>query len=540
MRKAKFLICLLSAPLLIGCGNSGSGGGGNTKGEIDFDHATPTIDVDSLTPPSLTKDALGGDIKEEDGKLIFDFYEVSDFHGAVNYSVDDKTIGLSKMADYFSKKRAENPGGTVVISSGDMFQGSAESNLTHGYLVNYAMNIMGFEAMTLGNHEFDWSVDWIRKNANLKIGDYSIPYLGANIFDKSTGKILDCLKPSTVITRGEYKIGVIGTMGDGAEKSIMPALIEGLEFKGEVAIVKEEAQRLRSEENCDVVVWSSHRDIDELAGTVSKTDGIDAIFGGHTHESKTKMTPDSLVPCLETKNYGKGIAHAQLALDPITKEVTSVAASVDEKPYEYAGLVEHTEVKKIMDFYNTYIDPIKGEVIGQADGVLDVSSKFVLTDLCVDTMGIAAQKWADANGGMKISSTYHNANGGIRADIAAGDIKFGDVYRSFPFDNELVVIKVKGSKLKEYLSKAKKYGFWRNLEVLPSLSAVVDTEDYYFASTDFLVTSKNEAFKLEESDFIRTGYVIRDIVAARIKWEKTVKASEFIQSKNKQFMVPVE
>ncbi len=540
MRKAKFLICLLSAPLLIGCGNSGSGGRGNTKGEIDFDHATPTIDVDSLTPPSLTKDALGGDIKEEDGKLIFDFYEVSDFHGAVNYSVDDKTIGLSKIADYFSKKRAENPGGTVVISSGDMFQGSAESNLTHGYLVNYAMNIMGFEAMTLGNHEFDWSVDWIRKNANLKIGDYSIPYLGANIFDKSTGKILDCLKPSTVITRGEYKIGVIGTMGDGAEKSIMPALIEGLEFKGEVAIVKEEAQRLRSEENCDVVVWSSHRDIDELAGTVSKTDGIDAIFGGHTHESKTKMTPDSLVPCLETKNYGKGIAHAQLALDPITKEVTSVAASVDEKPYEYAGLVEHTEVKKIMDFYNTYIDPIKSEVIGQADGVLDVSSKFVLTDLCVDTMGIAAQKWADANGGMKISSTYHNANGGIRADIAAGDIKFGDVYRSFPFDNELVVIKVKGSKLKEYLSKAKKYGFWRNLEVLPSLSAVVDTEDYYFASTDFLVTSKNEAFKLEESDFIRTGYVIRDIVAARIKWEKTVKASEFIQSKNKQFMVPVE
>ena len=540
MRKAKFLICLLSAPLLIGCGNSGSGGGGNTKGEIDFDHATPTIDVDSLTPPSLTKDALGGDIKEEDGKLIFDFYEVSDFHGAVNYSVDDKTIGLSKMADYFSKKRAENPGGTVVISSGDMFQGSAESNLTHGYLVNYAMNIMGFEAMTLGNHEFDWSVDWIRKNANLKIGDYSIPYLGANVFDKSTGKILDCLKPSTVITRGEYKIGVIGTMGDGSEKSIMPALIEGLEFKGEVAIVKEEAQRLRSEENCDVVVWSSHRDIDELAGTVSKTDGIDAIFGGHTHESKTKMTPDSLVPCLETKNYGKGIAHAQLALDPITKEVTSVAASVDEKPYEYAGLVEHTEVKKIMDFYNTYIDPIKGEVIGQADSVLDVSSKFVLTDLCVDTMGIAAQKWADANGGMKISSTYHNANGGIRADIAAGDIKFGDVYRSFPFDNELVVIKVKGSKLKDYLSKAKKYGFWRNLEVLPSLSAVVDTEDYYFASTDFLVTSKNEAFKLEESDFIRTGYVIRDIVAARIKWEKTVKASEFIQSKNKQFMVPVE
>ncbi len=540
MRKAKFLICLLSAPLLIGCGNSGSGGGGNTKGEIDFDHATPTIDVDSLTPPSLTKDALGGDIKEEDGKLIFDFYEVSDFHGAVNYSVDDKTIGLSKMADYFSKKRAENPGGTVVISSGDMFQGSAESNLTHGYLVNYAMNIMGFEAMTLGNHEFDWSVDWIRKNSQLKIGDYSIPYLGANIFDKATGKILDCLKPSTIITRGEYKIGVIGTMGDGAEKSIMPAMIKDIEFKSEVAIVKAEAERLKSEGDCDIVVWSSHRDIEELAGTITKGDGIDAVFGGHTHESKTKTSSDGLVPFLETKNYGKGIAHAKLALNTATKEVTSVSATVDEKPYEFSGLVEHSEVNKIMNFYNTYIDPIKEEVIGKADGDLDVSNTFSLTNVCVDTMGIAAQKWADANGGMKITSTYHNANGGIRADIKSGDIKFGDVYRSFPFDNELVVVKTSGSKLKNILNKAKKYGFWRNMEVLPSLSSVVDSETYYFASTDFLVTSKNEEFKLDEGEFIRTGYVIRDIVAARVKWEKTVKKSDFVRSGHKQYSIPVE
>lgn len=540
MRKVKFLVCLLTAPLLISCGNSGSGGGGNTKGEIDFDHATPTIDVDSLSVPALTKDALGGDIKEADGKLLFDIYEVSDFHGAVNYSADDKTIGLTKMADYFSKKRAENPGGTVIISSGDMFQGSAESNLTHGYLVNYAMNIMGFEAMTLGNHEFDWSVDWIRKNANLKIGDYSIPYLGANIFDKSTGQVLDCLKPSTIITRGEYKIGVIGTLGDGAEKSIMPALIKDLEFKGEVAIVKAEAERLRSEENCDLVIWSSHRDIDDLAGTVVKTDGIDAIFGGHTHESKTKTTSDSLVPLLETKNYGKGIAHAQLALDPLTKEVTSVSAVVDEKPYEYAGLVEHAEVKKVMDFYSTYIEPIKGEVIGSTDADLDVSNTFALTNLCVDTMGIAAQKWADANGGVKVTSTYHNANGGVRADIKAGDIKFADVYRSFPFDNELVLVKTSGSKLKNYLSKAKKYGFWRNMEVLPSLASIIDTEEYYFASTDFLVTSKNEEFKLEETDLIRTGYVIRDIVAARIKYEKKVKKANFTRSGHKQYTVPTE
>ena len=172
MKRFKPIIALAVAPLLISC-----------SGEISFDFNPPSIDVEAISVGELHRDTLTGAIAEEGNNVFFDFYEVSDFHGAVNYSQSDHYIGLAKMGDYFSKKRAENPGGTIVLSSGDMFQGSAESNLTHGYLVNYAMNIMGFEAMTVGNHEFDWSIDWLKKIQALKVDDYSIPMLGANVYD---------------------------------------------------------------------------------------------------------------------------------------------------------------------------------------------------------------------------------------------------------------------------------------------------------------------------------------------------------------------
>ena len=445
MKKFKYSVALLVAPLLISCGG---------PGEVDFNFSAPTIDVESIDVSSLNlkRDTLTGEIAQSESDVYFDFYEVSDYHGAVNYSTEEETIGLARLGDYFKKKRAENPGGTIVLSSGDMYQGSAESNLTHGYIVNYAMNIMGFESMTVGNHEFDWSVDWLRKNQALKVEEHQIPYLGANVYDKATGKILDFLKPSITIERGDYKVGIIGTIGDGADSAIMKSLVEGLEFKGELAIAKAEAAKLR-EEGCDIVIWSSHKDVSELSSYgLSKTSGIDVVFGGHSHKNAPSEGEETMyidgIPFLETKSYGKGISHARVTLDKATKEVKAVVGETDTKPYAYAGLEEHSEVKKVMDLYNEYIDPIKHKVIGSTDAELDVSDTFSLTNLCVDTMALAANQWGKTNGEIKVVASFHNAKGGVRANIAAGEIKFENVYKSFPFDNEICVIKITGKKLK--------------------------------------------------------------------------------------------
>lgn len=535
MKRFKPIIALAVAPLLISC-----------SGEISFDFNPPTIDVDTISVGELHKDALGGEVLTEGDNAYFDFYEVSDFHGAVNFNPSEETIGLSKLADYFSKKRAENPGGTVVLSSGDMFQGSAESNMTHGYMVNYSMNIMGFESMTVGNHEFDWSIDWLRKIQALKVDDYSIPFLGANVYDKATGQILDFLKPSTIIARGDYKIGVVGTLGDGADKSIMKSLVSGLEFKGELDIAKAEAQRLKSEEDCDIVIWTSHRDVNELAGLgLNRESGIDAVFGGHTHTNNPGTGAETIyssdgIPFTETKNNGRGIAHARITLNKNTKEFVSAEGDCLVEPYTLYNLtdetraIEHSEVKKVMDVYNAHIDPIKSEVIGNTDKELDVSDTFSLTDLCVDTMQLAANKWGKENGDIKVIAAFHNANGGVRANLDAGDITFGEVYKSFPFDNEICVVKTTGKKVKGFLEKGASYGTWRDLSVLSKWDDLADDAEVYYTTTDFMGTSSQFKFNLKDEDLIRTGFVVRDAVAARIKSQKNIKAADFERNDNNQ------
>lgn len=533
MKLRKTVISLFVTPLLIGCSN-----------EISLDFQTPSVDVDSISLGDLKRDSTTGEIASEGDNVFFDFYEVSDFHGAVNYSVDDRTIGLAKMADYFSKKRSLNPGGTVILSSGDMYQGSAESNLTHGYVVNYSMNVMGFESMTLGNHEFDWTIDWLKKNQSLEVEGHKITYLGANIFDKASGQLLDFLKPSLVIERGDYKVGIVGTMGDGANKSIMKSLVESVEFKPELEIAKAEAARLKVEEGCDIVVWSSHKDVKELTqyGSV-KASGIDVVFGGHTHKNSPGADEPTTyldgVPYLETENYGRGISHARVTLNKTSKEIVDVVGNTQANPYTTPDLVEHPEVKKIVDTYNTYIDPIKSKVIGSTDGELEVTDSFTLTNLCVDTMSLAAKKWAKDNGDVKIVAAFHNAKGGIRDVIKAGDITFGNVYKSFPFDNEICVIKVKGKNLKAYLNSntVNGYGIWIDTEAVPTRDAIDVNADYYFTTTDFMATSDKFVFKLNEEDLIRTGYVVRDVVAARIESQGKIKKADFTRE-HAQFNVP--
>lgn len=503
------------------------------------EYIPPSIDVDSIDVSSLNlkKDTLGGEIKSDAESVYFDFYEVSDFHGAVNYDVDDRTIGLAKMANYFATKRAENPGGTIVLSSGDMYQGSAESNLTHGYIVNYSMNIMGFESMTVGNHEFDWTLDWLKKNQSTKIGDYSIPYLGANVFDKSTGKILDFLKPSVTISRGDYKVGIIGTLGDGAEKSIMKSLVESLEFKPELPIVKLEAAKLKSE-GCDIIVWSSHRDAQELSTLGSlKSFGIDAVFGGHSHQN---VGPHyvSGVPYLETQNYGRGIAHAQLKVKKSTKEVTCVEenTAVDVEPYQHSELVEHAEVKKVVDLYNGYIDPIKNQKVGSTNGVLDVYTTFSLTNLCVETMAEEGIAWAKENmPEAKIIASFHNSKGGVRANIEEGDVTFGNVYKSFPFDNEVVVVKATGVQMQKYCKNAASFGAWRDVEEFSysSWSKIPATATFYFVTTDFVA---GNYFSIPDDGFTRTGIIVRDAVAKKFFNSGKIKTSNYERSAdNPQF-----
>ena len=490
----------------------------------------PAVEVESLNinlPALPTRNT--GAIRSDDDFEYIDMYELSDFHGAVNYEQRDKNdyIGLPRLASYLDGKRANNPGGTLVLSSGDMFQGSADSNLTRGYMVNYAMHYMGFDAMAIGNHEFDWNTDWLKKNAELKYNGHSIPFLGANIV--KDGAIPSYLQKSTVITRGDYKIGVIGVIGSTLETSVLKTALDGCEFTRYDDILSSETARLRNEEHCQAVVLLAH----ESAEHIESTTGIDAIFGGHAHEDATHLYGS--IPALATLNYGQSVAHMALKFNKSTKEFAGIETGYGIEVMENvaASLQENADIKNIMDQYAPEINKIKHIKLATADATLKLDG--ALKNICTSTMFEAAVASAKVNNPDintdKIVAAFHNVNGGIRADIEKGDVTYGDVYKSFPFDNEVVLIKVTGSQCRANLKALKQLGCYRVFEKSDYFAA---GDEYYIATTDYLAFSDSSGFStllgktLDDSDLIRTGKVVRDEIANKVYQLDSLKNADLL------------
>ena len=492
----------------------------------------PTVEVDTLNVslPTLPTRNTGA-IRSDENYEYIDLYELSDFHGAVEYEPNHESgayIGLPRLATFLEQKRSLNQGGTLVLSSGDMLQGSADSNLTRGYMVNYCMQYMGFDAMALGNHEFDWTDAWIKKNAELHYGDYSIPYLGANI--TKNGALPEFLRKSTVVTRGSYKIGVIGVIGNLLENSILKSCLEGYDFSNYKDIVDAEAARLRSEETCDAVVLLAH----DGAKDIELVSGVDAVFGGHEHDNVI-ATVNATIPSLATLNYGQSVAHIALKFDKNSK------AFVDANDHDLIqmntvceSLTEDANVRNIMNQFAPAINQIKNIKLGTCDEKLAYNK--ALKNICTTTLFNEAVEFADTVNEIdssKIVISYHNVNGGIRDDIAAGDITYGNVYRSFPFDNEIIMIKLSGSEMANAISLLNSTGLGL-YKIFDNKSYFKADEDYYMVSTDFLALSEKYLGKVKtftDADLIRTGKVVRDEVAARIYELDNIKNSEWAADK---------
>ena len=226
--------------------------------------------------------------------VTFDFYCINDLHGKIADA--DTHPGVDELTTFLEKARAYNEN-TLVLSAGDMWQGSAESNMTRGQLTTEWMNNAGFAAMVLGNHEFDWGEDPIAVNRELA----QFPYLAINIYDRQTNSQVEYCQNSVVIDRDGVQIGIICAMGDcynsiAADRVRDVYFITGREL---TELVMEEATKLRSE-GVDFIVYLIHdgygdsksasatpiesSQIRDYYDTALSNGYVDLVFEGHTHQ----------------------------------------------------------------------------------------------------------------------------------------------------------------------------------------------------------------------------------------------------------------
>ena len=276
--------------------------------------------------------------------VTIDLYGINDLHG--KFSDTDADEGVDELTTYLRNMQKQD-NHAILFSSGDMWQGGSESNLTEGNIITEWMNSLGFVSMTLGNHEYDWGEEPIKSNAELA----EFPLLAINVYDRDTNERVDYCVPSVVVDCGDVEVGIIGAMGD-CYSSISPDKVEDVYFKtgGELtALVIAESKRLRAE-GVDLIVYSLHDGYGQSkSGAGFITDGalddyydielstlgyVDIVFEGHTHQRYT-LRDSAGVYHLQNGGDNRGISHAELSLNSVTNSYrVNTAEFVSSSTYE--------------------------------------------------------------------------------------------------------------------------------------------------------------------------------------------------------------
>lgn len=208
----------------------------------------------------------------------------NDTHSQIDpytYKGDVNVGGFLRREAAIREIRAENPV-TLLLDAGDFSQGTPYFNFFHGYVEVRLMNAMGYDAATLGNHEFDNGTAALA--ARLKTADFPVVCANYRFDDKKLAKVV---KPYVIVERGGRRIGIFG-LGVNLDGYVAPQNARGVTYLDPVETARNMVAELKARD-CDLIVCLSHVGVDttkkdndyEIARQVPE---IDVIIGGHTHE----------------------------------------------------------------------------------------------------------------------------------------------------------------------------------------------------------------------------------------------------------------
>lgn len=359
--------------------------------------------------------------------------------------------GAAALAGYVNRYRVENRT-TFLFDSGDMFTGLV-SNLTRGEALMEMMRAMRYDAMGIGNHEFDYGSDAFETQMNR----VPFPVLGANIFYKGTRHRFS--RPWVILERNGVRIGVIGIIGQDARSVANQAGITGLDFEDPATAIAPIVAELRPQ--VDLIVVLAHqgktgpqqtdaeahpdlqRDFDEdirLAGAVP---GIDVLLGGHAHRGIETPFVHPKTGTIITQTYGYG---TRLGVLRLTLRDHKVVAHRGELVKTWSDRVTpDPAVAAVVARYERQIAPQVGTpLFTLARRVYRAyNAESPLGNLVADAM-------RDATGA---ELAMENA-GGLRADLPDGPLTTGHVLDVLPFLNTLDTYRATGAQILAILEQS--------------------------------------------------------------------------------------
>lgn len=383
-----------------------------------------------------------------DTDTSFTVYSFNDFHGAVNEYPSKNHIGLAKFGTYL--KNASKQDNTLIIDSGDTFQGSIESNYNNGALITDVLNYAHVDVHTLGNHDFDWGESKIEANKARTASDgWHMTNLGGNIYDynfatHTAGNVQQSrLGEEYYIKTLEngLKIGVIGVIGYNQITSICSPLVEDICFKDHTSYIQSLSDELRTEKGCDFVIASIHNGATSTMGkgltdisSVSGKKYVDYVACGHSHANE--CYEENGVYYTQAASYGEMIYKSTFTVS--NGEITNT--TVEGLNYSDVTNAVSTIDPNITNIINTYAEDyssVGGEILANINGKFGQSNE--MPNLLAQAMYEEAE-----NEGFDVDISLTNI---ARYDISnSSTMSYAQLYEAFPFDNVIYIVRCKGEK----------------------------------------------------------------------------------------------
>jgi len=383
-------------------------------------------------------------VQRTDGKTYeLVFLHTNDHHGSI--LPNNGQGGIAERAAFIKSVRAENQN-VLVLDAGDINTGPALSNMFDAEPDYKAYNLIGYDAVTFGNHEFDSVMDKL----NRQIALANFPYVCSNI-KTPNGKFLGGHQYLVKDYDG-FRVGIIGITT--LRTLIIASPDKSLTFIPEIQAAQAAVNLLLAKEKVDFIIALTHMG-DKKEGDDHVTSpmlaqavpGINIIIDGHSHtkfEEPLKVGNTSIVSANE---WGKVVGQGKLSI------VDGKIVNLDWKPVAIAGAYKpDADITAMLAPYIEKANASLKEVVGEASDTFIFGNRLTrYQETAIGNMICDANVWYFRNNGQNIDFAFHNG-GNIRAELRKGPLTREQILTVLPFENYLFIVSLKGSQVVEFFN----------------------------------------------------------------------------------------
>ncbi len=347
--------------------------------------------------------------------------------------------GSARLVTALAEARARS-NNSILVDGGDQFQGSLYYTYYKGKVAAEMMNKLGYDGMTVGNHEFDDGPDVLRGFMD----SVEFPVLMSNADVSAEPALADVLKKSIVIERGGEKIGLIGLTPEDTPDLASPG--KNITFTNPVDAVQGEVDKLTAE-GVNKIIVLSHSGYAVDQKVAANTTGVDVIVGGHSNTYLSNVSDKAAGPyptmvndvaIVQAYAYGKFLGELNVTFD----DEGNVIEAKGEPLIMDGNVAEDAEtVARIAELAKP-LDEIRTKVVAEASAAVEGDRSICRVQEC-EMGNLVADAMLDRVKDQGVSIAIANS-GGIRASLEPGEVTMGEVLTILPFQNTLSTFEISG------------------------------------------------------------------------------------------------